>query len=445
MTRGLIAQEEPKSIWITMFIYLSIFINSFVFFKDPFEFYLGYLIFVLLLPRYISRYGFNASLMSVFGVLFVTGIFNILIGNDTPALFFKVFTGLFLSYIFYQYVLIDYEFDIQKLFKWYMIGCYVAALIGLVQFVSFQINFRPGYNFDWVFNKWGIAPGGVFGIRVNSVFSEPTYLASVLSAALFVSIYNLIRKETLYISKFQSIIIVLVYFLSFSGLGQLGIFLTIVFLTLNYGFVRYLLLIIPLVFIFFNTLYENVGEFRERYDGLVGLFQGQQFVLGKTHGSSFILFNNALVTIENFKTNFLFGSGLGSHPIAFAKYSLANEWKVFGFNNNSADANSMLLRLISETGLFGTLVFLFIVFKGYVRRDESNESHHWIISNALLVMILLNLFRQGHYFLNGFPFFVILYYYNYVSYTKWLAGEETDSDEGSAMEPDPATESSRPV
>jgi hypothetical protein len=27
-------------------------------------------------------------------------------------------------------------------------------------------------------------------------------------------------------------------------------------------------------------------------------------------------------------------------------------------------------------------------------------------------MILLNLFRQGHYFLNGFPFFVLMYIYN---------------------------------
>jgi hypothetical protein len=35
-------------------------------------------------------------------------------------------------------------------------------------------------------------------------------------------------------------------------------------------------------------------------------------------------------------------------------------------------------------------------------------------------MLLLNLFRQGHYFLNGFPFFVLLYIYNYYSYRKSL-------------------------
>ena len=35
-------------------------------------------------------------------------------------------------------------------------------------------------------------------------------------------------------------------------------------------------------------------------------------------------------------------------------------------------------------------------------------------------MILLNLFRQGHYFLNGFPFFLILYFYNAKSYREQL-------------------------
>ncbi|MBL7918405.1 MAG: hypothetical protein JNM96_08400, partial [Bacteroidia bacterium] len=80
----------------------------------------------------------------------------------------------------------------------------------------------------------------------------------------------------------------------------------------------------------------------------------------------------------------------------------------------------MLLRLISETGIFGVSIFLIIMVKCYVKRDEENESYHWLISNGILIMILLNLFRQGHYFLNGFPFFVLLYIYNKISYNKFI-------------------------
>ncbi len=410
---------------IVIAIYISVFINSIVFFTQPFEFYLGYLIYLVLLPIFLLRYRVNANLLGIFSILIITGIINIFLKNDTPILFFKVITGLMLSYFFYYYVVLEFKFNIEQLFIWYLKGAYIVSIIGLFQFISFQIGFEAGYNFKWIFNKWGFVPGGNFGIRVNSVFGEPTYLAATLAAAFFVAVYNLIRKETYYYSRLKSIVIIVVYLLSFSGVGQSGIFITFLLLAISFGLARYIVIIVPLVIILFNVLYTNVVEFRDRYDSLTGLFNGQEFKLGETHGSSFILYNNYVVTKENFKSNFMFGGGIGSHPVAFAKYSLANHFKISGFNSNSADANSMLLRLISETGLFGTGVFLFIVFSCYVRRDENHDTSHWLISNAILVMILLNLFRQGHYFINGFPFFVILYYYNSVSYKLYLTTNKT--------------------
>jgi hypothetical protein len=425
--------KDLKYYLIVFFIYISIFINSYVFFKEPFEFYFGYLIYLLLLPVFIIRYGFSRWLTLLFIVLLFTGVFNIMVGNNTAALFFKVFTGLFLSYFFYYYVIIEFNFDIERLFKWYLTGCYIAALIGIFQFVSFQVGFTPGYNFRWVFNKWGLTPGGNFGIRINSVFAEPTHLGAVMAAAFFVSLYNVFRKEPVYITKFQSLVIIAVYILSFSGLGQAGIFLTLLFMAVSFGLARYILVLVPAAIVLFNIMYNNVSDFRERYDGLVQLYTTGRFVLGKTHGSSFILYNNSHVAFENFKTNFIFGSGIGSHPIAFEKYSLAKDIKVYGFDFNSADANSMFLRLVSETGLFGVIVFFVIIVKCYVRRDERYDTYHWLVSNSILIMILLNMFRQGHYFLNGFPFFVILYYFNSVSYANYLAKQALPAE----AEPEP--------
>jgi hypothetical protein len=405
-------------------IYISVFINSIVLFQEPFEFYIGYLIFLPLLPIFIFRHKVNSTLVGIFVILLFTGVFNIFLGNNTPQLFFKVFIGLFLSYLFYYYVIEEFNHDIEQLFKWYLKGAYFVSLIGLVQFISFQIGFEPGYNYSWIFNKWGYVTGGNFGIRVNSVFAEPTYLAATLSAAFFIAVYNLMRNETYYYSRLESVIIIAVYILSFSGLGQSGVFITFLLLAVNFGLVRYILIIIPVTIILFNVLYINVGEFRDRYDSLTGLFSGQEFKLGKTHGSSFVLYNNYIVTKESFRSNFMFGGGIGSHPVAFKKYSLAGKFKVVGFNNNSADANSMLLRLLSETGLFGVTIFVFIILKFYVRRDPYHDTFHWLVSNAILVMILLNLFRQGHYFLNGFPFFVLIYIYNAFHYQRITDHEE---------------------
>lgn len=423
-----IVEKDIKYYLIVIFIYLSIFINSYVFFRHPFEFQFGYIIYIPLLPIFIMRYGFNRNLLFIFSILLIVGVFNILIGNNTAPLFFKVFLGLFLSYFFYYYVILEFDYDIEQLFEWYLKGAYISALIGIAQLIFFQAGIKLGYDFRWILNKWSFAPGGFYGLRINSVFAEPTHLASVLSAAFFFSVYNLFLKEPVYISKLQSAIIIIVYLLSFSGVGQIGIFLTLLFLLINFGLVRYILVLIPVFVILFNYLYNNVSEFHERFESLTGLFSGEQFVLGKTHGSSFILYNNYIVALENFKTNFIFGGGLGSHPLAFEKYSIAKDIDVYGFNFNSADANSMFLRLLSETGLFGVLIFTYIIFKFYVARDENHDTYHWLVSNGILIMILLNLFRQGHYFLNGFPFFVILYIYNSISYDKYLAAQSAQTE-----------------
>lgn len=411
---------ERQYYLIVIAIYVSIFINSYVFFKKPFEFYVGYLIYFLLLPGFIRKYGFNRNLVWIFLLLLVSGIFQVIVGNNTTAQFMKVYTGLTLSYFFYQYVFLEFDFNTDQLFKWYLKGSYLIALVGVFQFISFVIGFEPGYNFRWILNKWGFIPGGNFGIRINSVFGEPTYLGAVLSAAFFVSLYNFTQKNSYYYTRIQSLTIIVVYLLSFSGLGQAGIFLSAFFLALSLGLIRYIFILIPAAILLFNVFYNNSKDFRERFDGLTDLFiTGQEFKLGKTHGSSFILYNNYVVATENFKSHFLFGTGVGSHASAFEKYSLARNFKVYGFNHNSQDANSMLLRLISETGIFGVGIFLFIIFRYYVRRDPDLDSEHWLISNGILIMILLNLFRQGHYFLNGFPFFVLLYIHNHFNYIKF--------------------------
>jgi hypothetical protein len=414
---------------VVFFIYLSIFINSYIFFKEPFEFYFGYLIYLLMLPVFIFRYGMNRDLLLIFFILLVTGIFNIFLGNNTLGQFIKVYAGLVMSYFFYYYVVLEFGFNIELLFRWYMKGVYIVSLLGLFQFFSYQVGFTNGYTFWWVLNKWSPSIGGNFGIRINSIYAEPTHLAAVQAGAFFVSVLNFFRKESLFVSRFQSAVIIIVYLLAFSGLGMIGIFLCLIFLAVNFGLFRYIIVIIPALIILFNVLYNNVSDFRDRYVSIKELFFEDKFVLGKTHGSSFILYNNYQVAVENFKSHFMFGTGIGSHPTAFDKYSKGANIKVYGFNLNSADANSMLLRLISETGLFGVGLFFLLIYKCYVRRTQDVPQVYWVVSNAILVMILLNLFRQGHYFLNGFPFFVMLYYFNWRSYKSFSETGESLYDQ----------------
>lgn len=401
---------------------MSVFINSYVIVKEPAEIYIGYLIFFVLLPIFIFRYGFPSHLVIIFSVLLIAGIFNIFLGNNNWQQFVKIFLGLFFSYLFYYYVVVQSDYNVEKLFQLYLKGCYIVALIGAIQFISFQIGFTPGYDYRWIFNKWGVIPGGAFGIRINSVFGEPTYFATCVSAGACVALYNLLVKSPYYLSKFQSALILIIYLLSYSGVAYTALLLTFVVLLLNFGFIRYVLIFLPILIGVFYYLYNTVPEFRERYDSTVNVFSTGQYTIGKTHGSSIILYDNYQVALKNFSSNFLIGTGLGSHPVAFDRYSDAKHIEVYGFAQNYQDASSMLLRLISETGIFGTFLMLLILFKCFVKKsiEVAIPDHFWIISASIFVLITVNLLRQGNYFLNGFPLFVWLYYYNYLNYKKYV-------------------------
>ena len=118
------------------------------------------------------------------------------------------------------------------------------------------------------------------------------------------------------------------------------------------------------------------------------------------------------MTKNNFLNNPFFGSGIGSHEIAFNKFSLTK--KFFDLNifaNNSKDANSLFLRVVSETGIAGLIFVFYIIFSGIKSTNNLNQLE-FIISISLLILILLSLLRQGNYFLNGLPLIFIMFYYN---------------------------------
>lgn len=334
-------------------------------------------------------------------------------------LLIKISVNVFISGIFYKYVFNVYQFNIEKIMSYYMKGALIISVIGLFQVISYKIGFTKGYDYSWAFNKWGVTPGGL-GMRLNSIFSEPSYFAASVGPAFFVAIYNILFGKKLFINKIQGGFIILAYILTFSTVAYVGIFITIILLTLNYGLVRYIIIIFPITIFLYLYLYNNVPEFRDRISGLDDLYTGEATSAFDVHGSSFVQYNNFHVAFENFKANPAFGTGLGSHPVAYDKYSLIKE---FGgiYDFNKMDGNSMAFRLMSETGLFGMGLMLFFIIYFFVKRRLDNDNEiYWVVSNAALVIIMLQLFRQGNYTYNGFFFYMWLYYYCFLANRKIL-------------------------
>jgi hypothetical protein len=424
--------------FINLMIFLSVFVSSITFFRDPFEGYFHYIIFLLLFPVFLLKFGLPKKIIGSIFILFVVGVLEIFLGNNTWPLFLKIFLGFVLSVSFYGYVLDYFKFDTQKIFSFYIKGAIIVSYIGLFQFVFFYLSFTPGYNYSWLFNKWGLISGG-FGIRVNSIFSEPAQCAIVLGPACFVAIYNLIPRNKKYLlTKFQSVLIILVTFLTTSSTGYIGLLFILLFLLYNYGKISYFFLGVPFIILVSFLLYNNVPDFKSRIDTSLGLWVDGDFRIQNINSSSFIIYNNYHIAQENFLSNPFTGTGLGSHPIAFDKYSLTNRSDIIDLQFNKADGNSLLIRLISETGILGVLFIFVFMRRFFVRRDPFNvDATFWIISNSVLIIIILFLLRQGNYFLNAFPLFMWIYYYarkNHLEQIKRAEEEALRLDESNETE-----------
>lgn len=396
-------------------VFALIFLSSITLYNQQPEIYLGYVGIFILLPKLVSKNGFPKHLIFIYLVLIVSGILSVFSGDNSYFQFFKILIGTFFSYLFFYYVFIEFKDKLGVLLNLYIKASYIVGIIGIVQFISYQIGFEAGYNFSWILNKWKVTPGGL-GVRVNSLFIEPTYYATFLSPALFFALARLFNIQNQFFTKNSSVIFSFAYILSFSGAGFLALFILILIFFLNFGLVRYSIVFALICGALFYTFNNYIPEFRSRYQGSIEIFSRGKFELGKTHGSSIILYNNSIVATKNFIQNPFFGTGLGSHPTAFDKYSITKEFDQTGISLNKQDANSMFLRLLSETGAFGVLLFVFFLIKNNVSRKANEDSIYWLVSGALLLCILLNLIRQGNYFLCGFPFFMWFYYFNRLAY-----------------------------
>jgi hypothetical protein len=408
---------------------LSIFISSYTFFTRPFEGYFHYIIFLILLPVFISRYGWSPLPFRFIVLPAAFGFINLAIGNVSSFGFFKILIGMLLSVTFYNYVIIHYQRNFSKLFNLYLNGILVCCYISIVQIVSYQIKFSPGYDYSWLLNKWRIHTGSLFSLRLNSIFAEPSQFALMLLPALFVAIHHLIMRKFELMSFFSCCMVIGCLILTTSSTGYLGILFSFLLFAIQFRKIQNLFAVIGLSIVGFIGLYNNVDEFRSRIDTSVNLWTKDKYSLEDINSSSFVLFNNFHIAKENLAEHPLIGTGLGSYPDIYDKYSLTKREDFLikrGFDFNSQDGNSLLIRSMAEIGVLGIGFWIVLIFKFFRKRDEDNpDDYYWLYSSACLAIILGYLVRQGNYFLNGFPFFVLLYYY---------IGKKKEADEEIAEE-----------
>lgn len=357
------------------------------------------------------------GLFTTVASLFVIGLINVLLENNDLGSLIKIFLGVLIAFWYYYYLIKFNDFDLLKLFKVYYIASIYFAYIGFLQFFSFLIGFRSGYDFSFMGQRV-MNPSEFAGIEfypIHGLTGEPSGYALLLAPAVHVALLRLTNKNIHIGTKWQAIVIISSYILTQSSTAYFAIFCSAILINIkNISFVRVGFILTLLPVLIYST-YLISPKFQERMDSIIKLATGNVVIDAmvsndEAHGSLVVLANHFLVAKRNAADHPL-GTGLGSHHVAFSRYNRVYLWVTgYGPNGillNEHDASSLFNRILSEMGWVG--IILTILFIGKCLLKEGTD-YDLLINHASLVAILTALLRHGHYFALGLPFFILCFY-----------------------------------
>jgi hypothetical protein len=385
------------------------------------DLYYYYIVIILVFPLLVLKHKtIETALIIILSYLLIFGILNVLLENNDLFSFAKVFVSILVYYWFFYLIIRDAEFDILHLFKLYYKYAVVTSIIGLIQFFSYMVGFKVGYNYSWLgLRNIGAAEfAGSKLYAVHSILGEPAAFAILISPAIYIAVSRIWfeKSNSFFGKKWQAVVVISAYLLTQSSTGYMV--LLVVALLVNFQKINFLKLsivaiLIPLLAL---VLYAVSPKFKDRLNSSIGLISGNIVIdavqnIESTNASSLILFNHFIVAKSN-ALDHPFGTGLGSHHVAFARYNTLQTWFT-GYGPSSAvlnlhDANSLFSRILSEAGYIGIICSLIFAYRYFLRTGP----HHLIVINhASLVIILSAFLRGGPYFAFGLPFFIYCYYY----------------------------------
>lgn len=409
---------------ITVFSYLlvfNIFAGGFILFVQPVDFYTGYFFIIAFLVFYILRYRslhINPPFFGTMMFLTLVSLINVGLGKDSFFLMSKQVLGILVTGLAYYLLVKVNDYEVEKLFKIYLQIAILVAGMGIFQEVSFLMGFENGYDYSWLVNRWKYVRAGSGMLRVNSICLEPSYFAMTMIPALFVSIVTILKRGSFYINKVKSLIIIVSVILSFSSIAYIAILICLLLIFKDIKKSKFLILIAVIIPILAYSVYRYLPEVRERASNTIGVITGSRKI-SDSHLSVYALASNAYAAGRSFLSSPVFGRGLGSHPLSYDEFIKPGDPSTIWYKDyprypavNREDAGSLFLRLLSETGLFGLGLVLYFLFRFRLKEKKLMELQ--IINNAIFVLFLLQLLRQGHYFYNGLFFFVWVYYFTYI-------------------------------
>ncbi|MDO4306351.1 MAG: hypothetical protein Q4C77_05910 [Eubacteriales bacterium] len=362
---------------------------------------------VILLLFAARRIKVKKSFFMVMLLLVLHSVVCILMGANTAFLALKQIVGITISYVFYRTSVNNKSNAMKALIVYKKLATIIAAF-AVIQQVAFYAHINIIYDLRWIV-KGQLAPANSL-YRASTFFQEPSECALILLPMVFLALYSFWGKSKQLLSSFMStteaIILLLGFLATFSSAGYIGVFIGVVFIWLEYKHSPKKIIVFLLGIAGFIFAYTKIGDFSERINDTLALISDESRNLSTANISSQTIIINMRIAIKSFLNSWGLGSGIGSHPISYERFinGLPVSKVIYFFNKE--DANSLLLRIISELGVMGITGVVAFLLHFWPKQSNSFER---IIGAMNVSYFLLRLLRYGHYFNNGMWFFIVLF------------------------------------
>ena len=410
--------------YINLIAFFSIFLdNLYLPINLGFDFRLNYIFYLAFIFYYLFAYQkIRFSLRLLISAFIVCCLLFLvpLIGEGSVSGFIKQGVLIVLNVLFSVMLLNAYEFDLEQICKDYLSIVNVVCFVVIIQLISLKTGFVYGADFGY----YGFDMGNFYypvQNRMQAWFQEPSFLVYAIMPAVFMALSALFGIPSM-LSKKRAIFVLITLMLTWSSIGFLGLlFALAIILFSKYPVLKrplYLISLISIVPIIALVSYQ-VPEVKKRINDSVELFFNDNPTksdIDNTNLSTYALYSNYRVTKETFVHNTIFGTGLGTYEEDYDKYinDVIPESEIRErYALNKKDANSLLLRLLAETGFVGLFFFGLYLYNKRIEYSTIvvENGFLWAFNNGILVLIILRLLRQGHYTSLGFILFLMLYYF----------------------------------
>lgn len=417
------ANADRRRPLFTLLVLLTVFSTGFITKGGPFNFYWFYAALppLLIVGLLTSGAILPPAALALFAAAATHAALAAALFGYPPGGALVQFIGLGTMFALFYMLIRANDFDVGYILSVYVRIAFWVSVLALIQAGSYAIGFRAGYDMAWLVPSYWIDLSGAGALRVRSVFSEPAVFGATIAPAILVAVGNLMQRQRAAVGRLRSATILAAALLTFSALTYAAIVLSLLLVALR-NRAGFRPAWIGCGLLAMVAAYAYVPGIRLRVDDLAALY-GAADPIG-ANLSSLTLHNNAMVAWEHLLATGFLGGGIGSHPLAFQRFSL-----LFGLSEipaaqvylNAEEASSLLLRILSETGLPGLILMLTILVRfhapaatvrapaggaGAVTMPSNRD-----VSDAALVFLAVAFLRNGHYFAYGLPLFLLLYCY----------------------------------